>query len=69
MAPELSYRTKPDGQRWYWLVLYDGIVVMQGIAVTHAAAVVEAAEAVLEMWEAVLPVEGPPAPGGRCPVL
>lgn len=40
-----SYRALPDGDRWRWQLLRGGVVILQGIATTHAEALSEAMEA------------------------
>src|SRR5215831_13154522 len=42
----LSYRAKREGSYWRWELLCDGIVVLQGIAITHAAALSEVVQAI-----------------------
>jgi len=51
-----SYRAIPDddGDGWRWQLLCDTMVILEGIAATHSAAVAEVAEIVFRLQAAAL---------------
>jgi hypothetical protein len=56
MDGPLSYRALPDsdGDGWRWQLVCGAVVILEGIAATHAAAVAEVAEIVLSLQASAL---------------
>ena len=45
MDARWSYRTLPAHDGWCWQLVWGQVVILQGVAVTHAAAIREVVEA------------------------
>ena len=53
MNARWSYRTLPCDGGWQWQLLCEAVVILEGVAATHAAAVSEIVEAVQRLQAAL----------------
>jgi hypothetical protein len=53
MDLNISYRATREGLQWRWQLLSSGVVILQGIAISHATAVAQVADEISGICTAV----------------